>query len=118
MAQTLLDQPLGDLRREITDLRQVNILHDYDMNKLNRMITVSRDTLRETGNSQQHLLEQLRQFEISLADINQILRANHEQKTHLAQQKQQSGKKTPCAASLSRSFVDVSKKMIYKSVQN
>lgn len=93
MAQTLLDQPLGDLRREINDLRQINVLHDYDMNKLTRMITISRDTLRETGNYQQHLLEQLEQFEISLADINKILRANHEQRTHLEQQKQQSGEK-------------------------
>jgi len=86
MAITKLDKPLNDLRRQITDLHQGNI----DMNKLATIITISRDSLRETETSQQQLLQQLEQFEISLADINQILRANVEQKAQLDQQ-QQSG---------------------------
>jgi hypothetical protein len=86
MAITKLDKPLNDLHRQITDLRQGNI----DMNKLATIITISRDSLRETEISQQQLLQQLEQFEISLADINQILRANVEQKAQLDQQ-QQSG---------------------------
>jgi hypothetical protein len=86
MAITKLDKPLNDLRRQITDLHQGNI----DMNKLATIITISRDSLRETETSQQQLLQQLQQFEIALADINQILRANIEQKAQLDQQ-QQSG---------------------------
>jgi hypothetical protein len=86
MAITKLDKPLNDLRRQITDLHQGNI----DMNKLATIITISRDSLRETETSQQQLLQQLQQFEIALADINQILRANVEQKAQLDQQ-QQSG---------------------------
>ncbi len=87
---TMLDKPLSDLQREITNLRQLNKSRDYDINKLGLVITVSRDSLRETEIVQQKLLQQLQQFEISLADINQILRANIEQKTQLEQQ-QQSG---------------------------
>jgi hypothetical protein len=90
MAMTMLDKPLSDLQREITNLRQLNKSRDYDINKLGLVITVSRDSLRETEIVQQKLLQQLQQFEISLADINQILRANIEQKTQLEQQ-QQSG---------------------------
>jgi hypothetical protein len=86
MAITKLDKPLNDLRRQIADLHQGNI----DMNKLATIITISRDSLRETETSQQQLLQQLEQFEIALADINQILRANVEQKAQLDQQ-QQSG---------------------------
>jgi hypothetical protein len=84
---TILEQSLTDLRREITDLRQDN----YDMNKLSLIITVSKDSLKETEKYQTLLLNQLQQFEVSLADINRILRANIEQKTQLEQQ-QQSGK--------------------------
>jgi hypothetical protein len=91
MATTMLDKPLGDLRREITDLRQMNISRDYDMNKLGKIITISRDSLRETETFQQQILQQLQQFEISLADINQILRANIERKAQLEQQQQQAG---------------------------
>ncbi|CAF3033304.1 unnamed protein product [Rotaria sp. Silwood2] len=87
---TLLDKPLDDLCREITDLRQIKILRDYNMNKLCSIITVSRDSLKETEKFQQQILKQLQQFEISLADINDILRANSEQKIELEQQ-QQSG---------------------------
>ncbi len=90
MAMTMLEKPLGDLRREIIDLRQVNRSRDFDVNKLGFIITMSRDSLRETGIFQQQLLQQLQQFEISLADLNQILRANTEQKKQLEQQ--QSGR--------------------------
>ncbi len=90
MAMTLLEKPLSDLRREIIDLRQVNRSRDFDVNKLGFIITMSRDSLRETGIFQQQLLQQLQQFEISLADLNQILRANTEQKKQLEQQ--QSGR--------------------------
>jgi hypothetical protein len=84
---TILDKSLADLRREITDLRQDN----YDMNKLSLIITVSKDSLKETEKYQQLILNQLQQFETSLADINRILRTNIEQKTQLEQQQQQSG---------------------------
>ncbi len=87
----MLDKPLGDLRREISDLRQANLSQDYDINKLGFIITVSRDSLREAEVFQQQLLKQLQQFEISLADINRILRKNIEEKTQLEQQQQQSG---------------------------
>jgi hypothetical protein len=90
MSITMLDKPLGDLRREIVGLRQGNISRDYDMNKLGTIITISRDSLRETGTFQQHILQQLEQFEISLAEINLLLRANIEQKVQLEEQ-QQSG---------------------------
>ncbi|CAF3343764.1 unnamed protein product [Rotaria sp. Silwood1] len=89
MAATMLDKPLGDLRREIADLRQLNISRDYDINKLGTIINLSRNSLRETEIYQQQLLQQLQQFEISLADINQILRANMKQKVQLEQQQQQ-----------------------------
>jgi predicted HTH domain antitoxin len=88
MAITMLDKPLGDLRREIADLRQVNISRDYDINRLGTIISISRDSLKETGTFQQQLLQQLQQFELSLADINQILRANIQQKAQLEQQQQ------------------------------
>jgi len=88
---TILDKPLNDLRREITDLQQINSSRDYDMNKLCSIITVSRDSLKETEKFQQKILNQLLLFEQSLADINQILRANTEQKTQLEQQRQESG---------------------------
>ena len=91
MATTMLDKPLNDLRREITDLRQGNTSRDYDMNKLCSIITISRDSLKETEKFQQQLLNQLQLFEQSLGDINQILRANTEQKTQLEQQRQESG---------------------------
>jgi hypothetical protein len=84
---TILDKSLADLRREITDLRQDN----YDMNKLSLIIKVSKDSLKETEQYQQLILNQLQQFETSLADINRILRTNIEQKTQLEQQQQQSG---------------------------
>ncbi len=90
MAVTILDKPLSDLQREITNLHQINKSRDYDINKLGFIITISRDSLRETEIFQQELLQKLQQFEISLANINQILRANIEQKTQLEQQ-QQSG---------------------------
>jgi hypothetical protein len=85
---TMLEKSLTDLRREVTDLRQDN----YDMNKLSLIITVSKDSLKETEKYQTLLLTQLQEFEVSLADINRILRANIEQKTHLEQQQQQSGR--------------------------
>ena len=84
---TILEKVLGDLRREITDLRNDN----YDMNRLGLIITVSKDSLKETEKHQQQLLNQLQQFEASLTDINQILRTNIEQKTQLEQQQQESG---------------------------
>jgi hypothetical protein len=87
---TMLDKPLKDLQREIIDLRQMNKSRDYDFNKLGYIITISRDSLKETRIFQQQLVQQLQQFEISLADINQILRTNIEQKAQLEQQ-QQSG---------------------------
>jgi len=83
---TMLDKPLKDLQREIIDLRQINKSRDYDFNKLGYIITISRDSLKETRIFQQQLLQQLQQFEISLADINQILRTNIEQKVQLEQQ--------------------------------
>ena len=86
---TTLDKSLTDLRREIGDLRKDN----YDMNRLGLIITVSKDSLRETEKSQQVLLNQLQLFDTSLAEINQILRSNIEQKTQLVQQQQeQTGK--------------------------
>jgi len=85
----MLDRSLGDLRREITDLQQTDISHDYDMNKLCSIINTSRDSLREMENFQQQLLNQLQQFEMSLADINQILRTNIVQKIQLENQQQQ-----------------------------
>jgi hypothetical protein len=88
MAVTILDKPLSDLQREITNLHQINKSRDYDINKLGFIITISRDSLRETEIFQQELLQKLQQFEISLANINQILRANIEQKTQLEQQHQ------------------------------
>lgn len=84
---TILDKSLGDLRREITDLRKDN----YDINKLCLVITVSKDSLKETEKYQQQILNQLQLFETSLAEINQILRTNVEQKTQLEQQRQESG---------------------------
>ncbi len=90
MTMTMLDKPLKDLQREIIDLRQMNKSRDYDFNKLGYIITISRDSLKETRIFQQQLVQQLQQFEISLADINQILRTNIEQKAQLEQQ-QQSG---------------------------
>ena len=86
MAATMLDKPLGDLRREITELRHVNPSREYDMSKLGFVITVSRDSLNETGVFQQHIFKQLQQFEISLAEINQILRTKMEEKSQLEQQ--------------------------------
>ena len=92
MAMTMLDKPLGDLRREIGDLQQEKSTQNYDMKKLGTIITISRDSLRETETFQQKLLQQLQQFEVSLADVNLILRANIEQKAELEQQHQlQSG---------------------------
>ncbi|CAF1134856.1 unnamed protein product [Adineta steineri] len=88
MAITVLDKPLNDLRQEITALRQGNLSRDYDTHKLATIITISRDSLRETELFQKQLLQQLQKFEISLADINEILRANIEQKTQLDQQQQ------------------------------
>jgi hypothetical protein len=85
---TMLDKSLGDLRREITDLQQDN----YDMNRLCLIINVSKDSLKETEKSQQQILNQLQLFETSLTEINQILRANIEQKAQLEQQQQQSSK--------------------------
>ncbi|CAF1259707.1 unnamed protein product [Rotaria sordida] len=85
---TMLDKPLDDLCREITDLRQMKIVRDYDMNKLSSIITISKDSLKETEKFQQQILKQLQQFEISLADINEILRANSQQKIQLEQQQQ------------------------------
>ena len=90
MAITILDKPLNDLRREIGGLRQGNLSRDYDINKLGTIITISRNSLQETEAYQKQLLQQLQQFEISFADINQILRANIDQKAKLDQQ-QQSG---------------------------
>lgn len=87
---TMLDKPLGDLSREITDLRKNQVARDYDMNKLFSIITISKDSLKETEKFQEKILNQLQQFEISLADINQILRANAEQRMQLEQQQQQS----------------------------
>lgn len=87
MASTL-DKSLNDLRREIPDLRKDN----YDMNRLCVVITVSKDSLQETERSQKLLLNQLQQFETSLAEINQILRTNVEQKMQLEQQQQQTGR--------------------------
>lgn len=84
---TLLDKSLGDLRREITDLRQDN----YDFNKLYLVINISKDSLKETEKYQQQLLNQLQLFETSLGEINQILRTNVQQKTQLEQQQQESG---------------------------
>ncbi len=84
---TMLDKSLGDLRREIIDLRQDN----YDMNRLCLIITISKDSLKETEKYQQQLLTQLQLFETSLADINQILRTNIQQKTQLEQQQQETG---------------------------
>lgn len=89
MAITLLDKPLGDLRREIADLRQISTRRDYDIGKLTKLITISNDSLRETQSYQKTLLQQLQEFEFSLADINEILRANLKQKLELKQQKQQ-----------------------------
>ncbi|UJR22588.1 hypothetical protein I4U23_025633 [Adineta vaga] len=89
---TKLDQSLGDLRREIIDLRQIDHSHEYDTKRLNSILNISRDSLKETEKFQQHILNQLQQFEISLADINEILRANVEQKMQLQQkQKEQTG---------------------------
>jgi hypothetical protein len=87
MMTTMLDKSLGDLRREIIDLRQDN----YDMNRLCLIITISKDSLKETEKYQQQLLTQLQLFETSLADINQILRTNIQQKTQLEQQQQETG---------------------------
>ncbi|CAF3425125.1 unnamed protein product [Rotaria socialis] len=89
MTLTMLDKPLGDLRREVVDLRQLKISRDYDINKLGKIITVSKDSLRETETFQRTILQQLQQFEISLADINEILRANIKQKVQLEQQQKQ-----------------------------
>ncbi|CAF4361240.1 unnamed protein product, partial [Rotaria magnacalcarata] len=62
---------------------------DYDINKLGKIITVSKDSLRETETFQRAILQQLQQFEISLADINEILRANIKQKVQREQQQKQ-----------------------------
>lgn len=82
---TTLDQSLNDLRREIPNLRKDN----YDISRLGLIITVSKDSLRETEKSQQVLLNQLQLFETSLAEINGILRTNIQQKIQLEQQQQQ-----------------------------
>lgn len=93
MTATVLDKPLGDLRREILDLQQTKFSREYDLNKLTFLVTNSRDSLGETKRFQQQILQQLQQFEISLAELNQILRANIEEKMQLEQQQQQqSGK--------------------------
>ena len=85
MALAVLDKPLNDLRREITNLRQENVSREYDTNKLSIILSRSKDSLKETETSQQQLLHQLQQFEISLVEINQVLRANSEQKAQLDQ---------------------------------
>ncbi|CAF0743578.1 unnamed protein product [Adineta steineri] len=87
---TMLDKTLSDLRREIIDLQQTNISPNYDTNKLYSIINISRDSLKETEKFQQQILNQLQQFENSLADINQILRNNIEQKLQLQHQQQSS----------------------------
>lgn len=90
MAATMLDKPLSDLRREVDDLRRGHATRDYDTNRLSSILGRSRESLREAGMSQQQLLERLQQFDISLAEINEILRANSERRAQLDQQ-QQSG---------------------------
>jgi len=87
MTTTILDKVLGDLRREVIDLRQNN----YDITKLGSVINVSKDSLKETEKYQQELLKQLQEFESSLIEINEVLRANTERKTQLEQQRQESG---------------------------
>lgn len=89
MAVTILDKPLGDLRREIVDLQKTKSTRDYDLNKLIFLMNNSKDSLGETKIFQQQILQQLHQFEISLADLNQILRTNIEQQKQL----QQSGRR-------------------------
>ncbi|CAF3628071.1 unnamed protein product [Rotaria socialis] len=90
---TMLDKPLGDLCHEIADLRQNKTVRDYDMNKLCSIITISRESLKETGKYQQQILNQLQQFDVSLSEINEILRANAQQKIQLEQKQleQESG---------------------------
>ncbi|CAF1506676.1 unnamed protein product [Adineta ricciae] len=89
---SILDRSLVDLRREITDLRQIDRVEDYDTKRLSSIINLSRESLKETEKFQEQILNQLQQFEISLADINDILRANVQRKIQLEQQqKQQSG---------------------------
>lgn len=83
---TMLDKPLGDLRHEINDLRLNKSVRDYDMNKLCSIISISRESLKETGKYQQQILNQLQQFENSLAEINEILGTNAKEKTELEQQ--------------------------------
>ena len=83
---TLLEKPLGDLRRELIDIRQRKFNYDTDLNKLGFIITISRDSLRETEVYQQKLLQQLQQFAISLTDVNEMLRANFQEKTRIEQQ--------------------------------
>lgn len=89
MAVTMLDKPLGDLRREIVDLQKIKSTRDYDLNKLMFLMSNSRDSLGETRTFQQQILQQLQQFEISLGDLNQILRTNTDQQKQLEQQQQQ-----------------------------
>lgn len=106
---TTLDQSLNDLRREIPDLRKDN----YDMNRLGLIITVSKDSLRETEKSQQVILNQLQAFETSLAEINQILRTNIQQKIQLEQQQQQQTGKSISRVSIASIDDDLSKVMMW-----
>ena len=85
---TMLEKSLTDLRQEITELRPDNC----DINKLGLIITISKDSLKETEKYQTLLMKQLQEFEVSLADINRILRVNIEQKAQLEQQQQLSGR--------------------------
>lgn len=91
---TTLDKSLSDLRREVNDLRQLDRSRDYDTRRLTSLLGTSRDSLKETEQFQQQILDRLQQFEVSLADINAILRTNVERKIQL----QQSGREiVPCA---------------------
>ena len=92
MSAAVLEKPLDDLRREITDLRQVSNARDYDTSRLDRIMTLSRESFRETESCQEQLLQQLKQFEHAFADVNQILRAKIEEKVRLEQKQPRSGK--------------------------
>ena len=92
MSVTVLEKPLGDLRREITDLRQVGNARDYDTSRLDRILTLSRESFRETESCQEQLLQQLKLFENAFADINQILRTTIDEKVRLEQKQPRSGK--------------------------
>ena len=83
MTTTMLEQPLRDLSREVSELRRAD---KHDLKKLHALLTVSKESLTQTALFHEQLLQQLQQFETTLKEINQILRSNLQDRIALEQQ--------------------------------